>query len=99
MDKDKDKDFVATEQEESSELLDCVITLDNGVKVVVHLNEDNYKDAILEYHNGTQVKFEELSVMGVYSFQHLKFIIDTKHPDVVTQVRIEKSKVGEKDTI
>ena len=29
----------------------------------------------------------------------LKFIIDTKHPDVVTQVRIEKSKVGEKDTI
>ncbi len=71
------------------ERLDCIFTF-NDMKIVNHIDENNFDKCELIYKDGTLIKFEELVNYGVFTFDHLKMVIDTKFPDVVTKVQIAR---------
>ena len=71
------------------ERLDCIFVF-NDMKIVNHINENNFDKCELIYKDGTLIKFEELANYGVFTFDHLKIVIDTKFPDVVTKVQIAR---------
>jgi hypothetical protein len=74
------------------ERLDCIFTF-NGMKIVNHIDENNFDNCELIYKDGTLIKFEELANYGVFTFDQLKMVIDTKFPDVVTKVQIARKYV------
>lgn len=57
----------------------------NGIKVI-NIDEKELDDLILIYKDNTKVYWTELSSRGVYSLDHLKRIVDTRYPDIVTRV-------------
>ena len=59
----------------------------------VVIDENNFDKCELIYKDGTLIKFEELANYGVFTFNHLKMVIDTKFPDVVTKVQIARKYV------
>ena len=71
------------------ERLDCIFEF-NDMKIVKHIDENNFDKCELIYKDGTLIKFEELANYGVFTFDHLKMVIDTKFPDVVTKVQIAR---------
>ena len=71
------------------ERLDCIFAF-NGMKIVNHINENNFDKCELIYKDGTLIKFEELANYGVCTLDHLKIVIDTKFPYVVTKVQIAR---------